>query len=86
MTRNDDGGKLWVTVVSALAGAVVGGMYSVGTQMLMDGKSFDNINWTAVACSAATGALATTAVGKVGQALANGVAGVISSYSEDRNW
>ena len=86
LTRNDDEGKLWVTVVSALAGAVVGGMYSVGTQMLMDGKSFDNINWTAVACSAATGALATTAVGKVGQALANGVAGVISSYSEDRNW
>ena len=86
LTRNDDEGKLWVTVVSALAGAVVGGMYSVGTQMLMDGKSFDNINWTSVACSAATGAIATTAVGKVGQALANGVAGAISSYSEDKNW
>ena len=86
LNRNDDEGKLWVTVVSALAGAVVGGIYSVGTQMLIDGKSFDNINWIAVACSAATGALATTAVGKVGQALANRVAGVMSSYSEDRNW
>ena len=86
LTRNDDEGRVWVTIVSALAGAVVGGMYSIGTQMLLDRKSFDNINWIAVACSAATGALATTAVGKVGQAVANGVAGVISSYSEDENW
>ena len=86
LMRNDEDGKLWVTVVSALVGAVVGGMYSVGTQMIMDGKSFDNINWTSVACSAATGAIATTAVGKVGQALANGVAGVISSRSEGETW
>lgn len=81
LNRNDVSGELWVTLVSAAAGAIVGGAYSIATQMIFEKE----VNWVEVAGDAATGALATTSVGRVGQAIAGGVSAVIASRAKDES-
>ena len=71
ITRADNGGEFWHIIAGAVVGAVVNGVKSAVKQYKTTGK----VNWKSVAVSAGTGAasgaLAATGVGFLGQAAAN---------------
>jgi RHS repeat-associated protein len=78
--RSDDGGEFWHIVAGAAVGAVVGGLSSIISQAIAG----EDINWTAVAISAASGAVsgAVNAAFPCMGALATGVIeGTISAVS-----
>ena len=70
-TRDDDGGKFWNLVIGAVAGAAIGFIGSVASD-LISGKSFSEVDWGKAGISAAIGAVsglvAATGLGAVAQA------------------
>ena len=72
--RSDSTGALWCVI-----GALVGAAVSVCSQVFVEHKSVDELDWIDVACSAISGAVATTALGRIGQAAVNATLGGIGS-------
>ena len=72
--RSDSTGALWCIV-----GAIFGAAVSVCSQVFVERKSVDELDWIDVACSAISGAVATTALGQIGQAAVNATLGGIGS-------
>lgn len=78
--REDGKGYLWgVALAAGAIGAVVGAAVSVGTQMIFEGKSLEEVDLLEVGTSAISGAVATTAIGKTGQIVINAALGGIGS-------
>lgn len=53
--RSDSDGEFWNIVAGAAIGAVLGAGFEIANQLLV-GKSLQNVDWTAVAIEAASGA------------------------------
>ena len=78
--REDGKGYLWgVALIAGAIGAAVGAAVSVGTQMIVEGKSWKEVDKVDVGTSAISGAVATTAIGKAGQVIINAALGGVGS-------
>ena len=77
--RSDSTGAFWISLVSAVAGAVVGAAVSVCSQIFIERKSVDELDWIDVGASAISGAVGTTSLGRAGQMIVNGILGGGSS-------
>ena len=78
--REDGKGYLWgVALIAGAIGAAVGAAVSVGTQMIVEGKSWKEVDKVDVVTSAISGAVATTAIGKAGQVIINAALGGVGS-------
>ncbi len=82
VNRTDDEGGFW----HIIAGAVIGGVVSIASQVIankMEGKALNNGLGIAFVTGAASGALAATGVGLLGQVAANVALGM-GSYAIDK--
>ena len=77
--RSDSTGAFWISLISAVAGAVVGAAVSVCSQIFIERKSVDELDWIDVGASAISGAVGTTSLGRTGQIIVNGILGGGSS-------
>ena len=80
--RADEDGEFWNFIVGAVIGAAIG-VVSNGIANAIEGKPFFEGAGTALATGAASGLLASTGFGLVGQAVGNAViSGVSNAYSQ----
>ena len=84
LSRKDEDGDLWCLIGAAVGALISGGMELV--DQLCSGKSIDEVNWKKVGVSAASGAasgfIASTGVGLIGQVGLN--AGIsVAAYAAD---
>lgn len=76
----------WLQLALIAGGALLGGITSVATQ-LIDGSSFEQIDWWDVGASALSGGLAFSGVPLWGQVAANAaISGVSTFISSGGNW
>ena len=87
ISREDDGGEFWNTVIGAAAGAIVGGISAaiMGTDIkagIVSGALSGAISGAAVDIAIATGGVGLVAL--AGVAIASGAGGAASSYVNQR--
>lgn len=83
INRIDESGAFW----NVVAGAVLGGTINASVQIILnvtEGKSWKDGVGTALLTGAASGALASTGLGKVGQAVGNAVISATSKAYEEK--
>ena len=72
--RVDTEGEFWTLLI----GAGMGALFSLGRQLLLEGKSWDQLNVVDIITSAASGALAFTPLKLVGQVAVNAGLSIVS--------
>jgi len=87
VSRADDGGECWNTIIGAAAGAIVGAFISAAAQLVKDPDSWKTGTfWGHVAISAVagaiTGAFAATGIGLTGQIAINATVGAASGLAD----
>ena len=78
VTRADGDGEFWHIVVGAAAGALIGGIVKVVSNVI-EGKSLTDELATAMLAGAASGALASTGVGIVGMVVGNAAISMVEN-------